>query len=267
MMILQHCAVCAGLADAPKTDKSDPRAAIIKLVLLAVLAFSAGCHAKVVQHSQTKAQLDMVKDAFWDYIAKASSTAEDSLALIKRSDFGKEINTLIASGGDAITRLTDVLGSHVNTSGFSERSRLLKSRLEKDLESAVTHLRPYADEFAAHFLQQLEELKKEVSSYAKSAHSGALESVLLGKSREFKSRLDDLGSQMVPYAEELARKLERGFEEFQEKAAPLARSFHNQFTEKAREIREKLGPYGEELRAKLERLAALWESFTNTTKQ
>lgn len=33
----------------------------------------------------------MVKDAFWDYVAKASMTAEDSLKQITQSQLGKEV--------------------------------------------------------------------------------------------------------------------------------------------------------------------------------
>ncbi|XP_077599373.1 apolipoprotein A-IV a [Stigmatopora nigra] len=230
----------------------------MKFYLVVILAFLAGCNANVEKQSQL--QLDTVKDAFWDYVAKATSTAEDSLATIKQSDFGKEINTLIASSGDAVTRLTAILRSHMSpdfSSGFSEEARLLKTSLEKDLESVAAHLRPYADEWAAQLRQELEQLKKEASSYADSVDSEALKSVLLQNGRELKTRLDLLKGQMVPYAEELARKLEVGLE-----------GFHGGLTE----IREKLGPYGEEIRAKLdldsrnlrERLVALWDSFAKT---
>lgn len=34
--------------------------------------------------------MDMVKDAFWDYVAKATFTAEDALQKIKQSELGQE---------------------------------------------------------------------------------------------------------------------------------------------------------------------------------
>ena len=55
------------------------------------LFFSAGCNANIVWQNQPKQQVDMVKDAFWDYVAKATATAEDSLKQIRQSQLGKEV--------------------------------------------------------------------------------------------------------------------------------------------------------------------------------
>ncbi|XP_061521233.1 apolipoprotein A-IV a [Phycodurus eques] len=253
----------------------------MKLILVFVLAVLAGCDAKAMQQNQPKPQVDMVKDAFWDYVAKATSTAGDSLALIRQSDLGKEINTLISGSNDAINRFTDVLRTHVTqdfTSRFFEQAEQLKSRLEKDLSAMRAHWQPYADEVVTHFQEQVEDLKKEVSSYAETMDSEALKAVLLRKSQELKSHLDrnveKLHTQMIPYTEELRQKMENSLEEFQKNMMPLAQTFHSQLREKTQEIQEKLLPYGEELRAKMdidtqnlkEQLAALWESFTKLTQ-
>lgn len=50
-----------------------------------------GCHANIVWHNQPKPQVEMVKDAFWDYVAKATMTAEDSLKQIRQSELGSEV--------------------------------------------------------------------------------------------------------------------------------------------------------------------------------
>lgn len=55
------------------------------------LSLSAGCDANVVRQNRPKQQLDMVKDAFWDYVSKATTTAEDSLKQIRQSQLGKEV--------------------------------------------------------------------------------------------------------------------------------------------------------------------------------
>lgn len=52
---------------------------------------SAGCNARIVRQNQPKQQVDMMKDAFWDYVAKATMTAEDSLKQITQSQLGKEV--------------------------------------------------------------------------------------------------------------------------------------------------------------------------------
>ncbi|XP_077405195.1 apolipoprotein A-IV a [Vanacampus margaritifer] len=254
---------------------------VMKLLLVFVLAVFAGCDAKVAQQSQPKPHIDTVRDAFWDYVAKATSTAGDSLALIRQSDLGKEVNTLISGSTAAINRFTDVLRSHVTqdfTSRFFEQAEQLKIRLEKDLSATRAHLQPYADELVTHVQEQVEELKKEVSSYAETMDTEALTAVLLRKSQELKSHLDrnvdQLHTQMIPYTEELRMKMENSMDEFQKNMMPLVQRFHSQLTEKTQEIQEKLLPYGDELRAKLnidtqnlkEQLAALWESFTKATQ-
>lgn len=52
---------------------------------------SAVCNANVLWQEPPKSNLDMVKDAFWDYVAKATLTAEDSLNQIKQSELGQEV--------------------------------------------------------------------------------------------------------------------------------------------------------------------------------
>lgn len=52
---------------------------------------SPGCNANILWQNQPSRQVDMVKDAFWDYVAKATVTAEDSLQQIRQSELGKEV--------------------------------------------------------------------------------------------------------------------------------------------------------------------------------
>lgn len=51
----------------------------------------SGCNANLVWKSQPTHQVDMVKDAFWDYVAKATVVAEDSLKQIRQSELGKDM--------------------------------------------------------------------------------------------------------------------------------------------------------------------------------
>lgn len=52
---------------------------------------STVCNANMLWQEQPKTNLDMVKDAFWDYYAKATHTAEDSLVMIRQSELGQEV--------------------------------------------------------------------------------------------------------------------------------------------------------------------------------
>ena len=50
---------------------------------------SAGCDADM-QRQDPQQQLDMAKNLFWDYVAKMTRTAEDSVEQIKQSQLGHE---------------------------------------------------------------------------------------------------------------------------------------------------------------------------------
>lgn len=43
------------------------------------------------QSQPSKQQVDMVKDAFWDYVAKANMAVEDSLRQIRASALGRDM--------------------------------------------------------------------------------------------------------------------------------------------------------------------------------
>lgn len=51
----------------------------------------AVCNANILWQEPPKSNLDMVKDAFWDYVAKVTLTAEDSLNQIRQSELGQEV--------------------------------------------------------------------------------------------------------------------------------------------------------------------------------
>lgn len=52
---------------------------------------SAVCNANLLWQEPPKSSLDLVKDAFWDYVGKATQTAEDSLNQIKQSQLGQDV--------------------------------------------------------------------------------------------------------------------------------------------------------------------------------
>lgn len=50
-----------------------------------------GCHANLFYADAPKTQLEVVTDAFWDYVAKATQTADDTLQVIRKSQFGQDV--------------------------------------------------------------------------------------------------------------------------------------------------------------------------------
>ncbi|MGH0176677.1 UNVERIFIED_CONTAM: hypothetical protein FKN15_004401 [Acipenser sinensis] len=60
------------------------------LVVLAIAVFT-GCHANILWEDKPKTELEVVRDAFWEYVAKATQTAEDTLEKVKQSQLGQEL--------------------------------------------------------------------------------------------------------------------------------------------------------------------------------
>uniref|UniRef100_A0A3Q1F9D8 Apolipoprotein A-IV a n=1 Tax=Acanthochromis polyacanthus TaxID=80966 RepID=A0A3Q1F9D8_9TELE len=237
------------------------------LVVLVVAVFTAGCNANIELQTPSKQQLDMVKDAFWDHVAKATATAEDSLKKIRESELGQEFNSLIAS--------QDLVST------FSQEAEQLKARLEKGLQ-------PYAQEMLDMLQTKLEELKKEMET----SDAEALKELMLQRSQELKLQLDQsveqLQTRVGPYAEEMKQKLDQGMEQLQTRMVPYAeemkqklqesldgfqRSFEVHVAQKAQEVRKQLAPYEEELKAKLTsenlkaQLGALWDAFSKLAQK
>uniref|UniRef100_A0A3P8U4Y2 Apolipoprotein A-IV a n=1 Tax=Amphiprion percula TaxID=161767 RepID=A0A3P8U4Y2_AMPPE len=203
-----------------------------------ICSLSAGCNANIDFQTPSKQQLDMVKDAFWDYVAKATATAEDSLKQIKESELGQEFN--VCRLVKVILLLcSSLITSQDLVSTFSQEADKLKARVEKDLQP-----------------------------YVETADTEALKELLLQRSQELKLQLDQsveqLQTKMVPYAEEMKQKLDQSVEQLQTRM----RSFEVHVAQKAQEVRQQLAPYEEELKAKLTsenlkaQLRALWDAFS-----
>ncbi|XP_068603539.1 apolipoprotein A-I-like [Brachionichthys hirsutus] len=251
------------------------------LVVLALAAFT-GCHAGIVREKQPKQPVDMVKDAFWDWVAKATATAEDSLQQIKASQLGEEVNTLISESTDTVNKLADALRSQVApltselVSKFSQEAKSLQMRLENDLTAVGTRLHPFAETMLADLQTQLEGLKG--MAPANTMDPEALKTALLQKSKGLKEQLDDgvkkMQAEMIPYTEEVREKVEKSLDEFQKSVTPMLQSFETKLTQKTQEIQQRLVPIGEELKANLDadsqnlkkRLTALWTTFTDLTQ-
>ncbi|XP_026156953.1 apolipoprotein A-IV a isoform X1 [Mastacembelus armatus] len=262
---------------------TDSNSTMKGLVILVLAVFSV-CNANILWPEPPKSNMDMVKDAFWDYVAKMTLTAEDSLNQIRMSELGQEVNARISQSVDTVNQYIVTLRSQVAPltqnfmTQFTQEAEQLKARLEKDLTAVSTNLQPYAEQMVERLHMQVEELKKEANSYAEAMDPEALKTVLLQKSQELRGQLDksvdELQTQMIPYTEEIRQKMEQSLEEFQRSMIPLAQSFETQLIQKSQEIQQNLAPYGEELKAKLDastqdlqaQLAVLWESFTKRTQ-
>ncbi|KAM3596557.1 uncharacterized protein V6R79_016597 [Siganus canaliculatus] len=251
--------------------------------VLVLLALFSVCNANILWQEPHKTNLDMVKDAFWDYVAKATQTAEDSLKQIRESELGQEVNTKISQSADAVNQYIVTLRTQAAPltqdfmTRFTQEVDQLKARLEKDITTVNTNLQPYTD-MVANLQRQVEELKNEAANYVEAMDTEALKMTLMQKSQELKSQVEkgvsELHARMVPFSEEMKDKIELSVDEFQKSMMPLAQSLETQLTQKTQDIQQNLAPIGEELKAKLEasaqdlqaQLTTLWESFTKNTQ-
>jgi len=250
------------------------------LVLLILAVFTADCNANIVQNNQPAQQLDMVKNAFWDYVSKVTFTAEESLEKIKQSELGQEVNTLISESTDAVDKLSAVMRDQMAPltqdliTKLSQEAEQLKTRVETELNAMSAQLKPYAEQLSTELQRQVETLGRDVTPYAEAMDTDALRAALLQKTEQLKASLDksmtELKTQVVPYAEEIKEKIDQSLEEFQRGMIPMAEMFQSQLAQKTQELQQNMAPYGEELRRTLdikaqnvnEQLVALWRSFT-----
>uniref|UniRef100_A0A3P9L1D3 Apolipoprotein A-IV n=1 Tax=Oryzias latipes TaxID=8090 RepID=A0A3P9L1D3_ORYLA len=252
--------------------------------LLVVLALISVCSANLIWPDPPKSNLDVVKEAFWDYVAKATQTAEDSLQQIRQSDLGQDLNSKISQSTDTVNQYFASLQAQAAPvtqdviSRITQEAEQLKIRLDKDLSAVSDKLQPQAEELVAQLHSRVEELKREVSPLAEAMNPEALKAVLLQKSQELKGQLEkglnQLQVQATPYTQEMREKMEQSLEDFQKNMVPLTQTFEIQLNQKAQEIQQRLLQSGEELRARLDsgaqdlqtQLTALWESFTQKTQ-
>ncbi|XP_023270311.1 apolipoprotein A-I-like [Seriola lalandi dorsalis] len=106
----------------------------MKLLVVLVLAVFTGCNANLVWQNPPKHQVDMVKDAFWDYVARATMTAEDSLKQIRRSELGRDVKEM-------------------------------KQKMEQSLEEFQTSMIPLTQNFQTQLKQKTQEIQQNLAPY------------------------------------------------------------------------------------------------------
>ncbi|XP_066530991.1 apolipoprotein Eb-like [Hoplias malabaricus] len=239
-------------------------------VILAIAVFTV-CHASIIRQEQTNPSMEMVKDAFWDYVSKATLTTDDIMKKIRESEMGQEVNARISESADAISQYAVAVRSQMTPptqdllTKISQEVEQLKVRLQQDLSSVKSHADPYIQELVTDIEQQVEQLKKDVAPYT-AMDSEAIKATLLQKSEELRASLEkamnELRAQMEPQTEELQHKLEKHLQEFHKTMIPLAENFQDQLAQKGQEMQNQLDPYAEDLKTQL---TALWESFAKSS--
>ena len=173
--------------------------------------------------------MEVMADAFWDYVAKTTTTADDTLAMIRKSQFGQDIryaiqnvwpyvtwNTMDAGNWDTILNLnltflssarlaesTDLANTYAMSvqeqlppaaldmiTKVTTEAEVLRERVITELDTVREKLEPYTEDIKAKIQQRVEQLKQELAPYADSVDPEALRTTLTQKSEELKTNLE-----------------------------------------------------------------------------
>ncbi|XP_033831265.1 apolipoprotein A-I-like [Periophthalmus magnuspinnatus] len=246
----------------------------MKLLVLVLAVFAVGSQGWMVDQSPVSdRQVEMLKNAFWDYVSKATTAADESLKQIQQSELGKEVNMFISQSSEAATRFSDALRTQVAPltqellQKFNKEARQMRKRLEKDMTTFTNKIKPYTQELMTDLQKQFEDLQKQAATFAETMDPETLKSTLLQKTQ---SMNQDLQDQMGPYTEDMRQQMEKSFGDLQSSLMALSQSFETQMNEKM----VSFAPYGEEIRDKFEleaenmreQLETLWKSFSKMVK-
>uniref|UniRef100_A0A3Q3JIG9 Apolipoprotein A-IV a n=1 Tax=Monopterus albus TaxID=43700 RepID=A0A3Q3JIG9_MONAL len=237
----------------------------MKVFVVLAITLLSGCHANLFYADASKAQLEVLTDAFWDYVAKATQTADDTLQMIKKSQFGQEVNARLAESADIASRYTVGLQEQLSPTAqdlmtkLTTEADLLKKVLAKELESVRDKLEPYTEDTKAQIQHRVEQLKQELAPYADSLDSETLRTTLMQKSEELKAVVE----QSVMNLQHL--------QNLQDSVAPMTKKVQVELSQRANLLKQMVAPYAEDLREKLDpyaqdlqaQLMTLYQSLTN----
>ncbi|KAK2844831.1 hypothetical protein Q5P01_011490 [Channa striata] len=251
----------------------------MKLLVVLVLAVFSGCQANLFYADAPKPQLEVITDAFWDYVSKATQTADDTLQMIRQSQFGQDVSARLTESADIASKYAVTLQEQLPPAAqdiiakFTTEADVLKERVIQELSTVREKVEPYTDELKAQVQQRVEQLKQELAPYADSLDSEGLRAILIQKSEELKVNLEqsmkDLQTQLGPYTDDLKQRVDEHLQDFKQRAAPVSEQVQSELNQRAQQMREMAGPYVDELREKLDpyaqdlqaRLTTLYESF------
>ncbi|KAM4567890.1 uncharacterized protein V3H82_012143 [Fundulus diaphanus] len=251
----------------------------MKVLAVLVLAVFTGCNANLFYADAPKPQLEVMTDAFWDYVGKATQTADDTLQMIRKTQFGQDISARLTESAEAASQYAATLqeqlppGAQDLINKVTTEADVLRQRLNDDLNLGMEKLQPYTDNLKVQIQQRVEQLKQELAPYADSLDTETLRTTVIQKSEELKAQLEqsvqELQTQLGPYTDDLKQKVDQHLEEFKQKITPLTERVQDELTQRAQQVKEMAAPYVDNLRERLDpyaqdlqaRLTSLYESY------
>ncbi|XP_071062182.1 apolipoprotein A-I-like [Pseudochaenichthys georgianus] len=215
----------------------------MKVLVVLVLAVFTGCTANILYADAPKPQIELLTEAFWDYAAKATATADDTLQVIKKSPFGRGVNDRLED-----TRFMTGMYLHFMLEMLPPATRDMLHKVITEAEELNGHvereLAAAKDIMKVQIQQRVEQLKQKLAPYAESIDTEAVRATLEQKSEELKQSVKDLQAQLEPYTDDLKLKVDQYLQDFQERVAPVTHRVQDQMI-------QMLHPYVEDLRFRL----------------
>ncbi|XP_060905345.1 apolipoprotein A-I-like [Labrus mixtus] len=147
----------------------------MKVLVVLVFAFFTGCNAELYAH-KPKSKLDLMNEAFWDYVSQTILTSWVAFSDFRQTEFGVVVSDYLREGAevadiyatrvweqvpshtkDNIDSLLTELANHVEEKGIAVKEKLL--------EPLVEEAAPVADKVASRLLQCAEELSDMASPH------------------------------------------------------------------------------------------------------
>ncbi|CAL9705169.1 unnamed protein product [Knipowitschia caucasica] len=254
----------------------------MKVLAVLVLAVFTGCNANLMFADAPKPQLDVLTDAFWEYVGKATTTADDTLQMVRSSQFGQDVSARLTESavlaGKYATSIQEQLppAAQDMLTKVTTEADVLRERVAQEFSSVQGQLEPYTEQMKAQIQQRVDQLKQELAPYADSMDAEGLRTALVQKSEELKASLEqsvkDLQTQLGPYTDDLKVKVDQHLQDFKENVAPMTEKVQTELTQRAKQVQELAAPYVDDLREKLDpyaqdlqaRLTALYESYVKS---
>ncbi|RVE62944.1 hypothetical protein OJAV_G00162070 [Oryzias javanicus] len=255
---------------------------VMKVLAVLVLAVFTGCNANLFYADAPKPQLEVLTDAFWDYVSKATQTADDTLEMIKKTQFGQEVSARLTESATLANEYATSIHEQLPPEAkqlitkVTTEADVLRERVNQELTKARENLEPYAENLRSQIEQRVEQLKQELAPYTESLDSETLRATLMQKSEELKANLEqsvqDLQTQLGPYTEDLKQKVDQHLQDFKERVAPISVRVQSEIGQRAQQVKEMASPYVEQMRERLDpyaqdlqaRLTSLYDSFVKS---
>ncbi|XP_068180232.1 apolipoprotein A-IV-like [Antennarius striatus] len=253
----------------------------MKVFVVLALAVLSGCHANLFYADAPKPQLEVLTDAFWDYIKKATQTADDTLQMIRKSQIGQEVNARLTESANIAGNYAVSIQQQLPPAAqdmiikVSTEADTLRERVSQELSTVRVWLEPYAEDMKAQIQQTVEQLKQELAPYADSMDSEALRAIVVQKSEELQTSLEqsvkDLQTQLGPYTDDLKLKVDGHLQTFKDSLAPMTDKVQLELSQRTSVVKQMVAPYAEDLKEKLDpyaqnlqaQLMNFYQSFVN----